>query len=158
MEDGTNYEMINVGPEDQEGIEENLEVPVEDPKEMGETSEMTENQSEAVENKEVKKRMRSISIFKPEYKRMFRWAQPSLKGETFVHCSACDKDIRLTSMGRSALLSHQQTNKHKRASGKKGALKASETRKLKKRVKKLADLFPDGIEGCTENVGGLFAS
>ena len=48
-----------------------------------------------------------------EYEKEFNNVKRSLKGQCFVHCSFCTRDITLEAIDKAAIFAHNATQKHK---------------------------------------------
>jgi hypothetical protein len=57
--------------------------------------------------------MKDRYAWKDEYARKFAHIKKSSKGPQYANCSLCPLDIKIASIGISAIVSHQKSEKHK---------------------------------------------
>lgn len=59
--------------------------------------------------------MKRKCVYLDSYEKEFKYTKKSTKGDEFAHCTICQDDINLVSIGKSAITQHQNTSKHKKA-------------------------------------------
>ena len=79
-------------------------------------------------------------LFVDAYTTEFPFTKRSKKGEEFAHCTVCNDDINLASIGKNAITHHQQTQKHQ-----KSAAAANRTASLRQFLPSTSNAFVERV-------------